>query len=72
MPKKNGYDVARELRARLGDGITLVALTGWGKEDDKKRALDSGFDHHLTKPVDFQMLERLVASPALLHSPRRS
>jgi CheY-like chemotaxis protein len=72
MPKKNGYDVARELRARLGDGITLVALTGWGKEDDKKRALDSGFDHHLTKPVDFQMLERLVASPARLHSPRRS
>ena len=42
----------------------LVALTGWGSEADRQRAQDAGFDHHLTKPVDFQLLETLLRSLA--------
>jgi PAS domain S-box-containing protein len=61
MPKMNGYDVARELRARFGDRIALVAITGWGKEEDKRRALEAGFNHHLTKPVALDAVERLLA-----------
>jgi CheY-like chemotaxis protein len=59
----NGYDVARQLRAepRL-DGCLLIALTGWGSEADRRRAQEAGFDHHLTKPVDFKELENLLAT----------
>jgi signal transduction histidine kinase/ActR/RegA family two-component response regulator len=53
LPDINGYDVARELRRReLGVGLSLIALTGWGTRDDKQKAMDAGFDIHLTKPVD--------------------
>ncbi len=54
MPGLNGYEVARRLREDAGDGPrpVLVALTGWGGAEDRKRALQAGFDHHLTKPVD--------------------
>jgi PAS domain S-box-containing protein len=64
MPGTNGYDVARKLRARHSEGITLVALTGWGQESDRKRALEAGFDYHLTKPVDPEALNRLLAGVA--------
>jgi CheY-like chemotaxis protein len=40
--------------------VTLVALTGWGAEDDRRRAMDAGFDHHLTKPVDLSVLEDML------------
>jgi CheY-like chemotaxis protein len=43
--------------------MTLVALTGWGEDEDKKRALSAGFDHHMTKPVDPDRLAQLL-SPA--------
>src|SRR5438034_502783 len=49
MPKLNGYEVARRIRAELGNRIVLVAITGWGQEEDKRRAMDAGFDHHMTK-----------------------
>jgi CheY-like chemotaxis protein len=62
MPKMNGYAVARELRARFGKRITLVAVTGWGKEEDRRRASEAGFDHHMTKPVSLDALERLLAA----------
>ena len=62
MPLKSGYDVARELRARYGAGIRLVALTGWGTDADVQRARDAGFDHHLTKPVDPQDLNAVISS----------
>ena len=53
MPGMNGYDVAQRLRELPhGKHVLLVALTGWGQEDDKRRAMEAGFDHHLTKPVD--------------------
>jgi PAS domain S-box-containing protein len=55
MPGMNGYEVAERLRqeeVRGGRRMLLVALTGWGADEDKRRAMSAGFDHHLTKPVD--------------------
>ena len=61
MPVMNGYEVARQLRAMPGRGsLILVALTGWGGEDDVTQSRDAGFDEHLTKPVDCETLERLM------------
>jgi signal transduction histidine kinase/DNA-binding response OmpR family regulator len=62
LPDINGYDVARELRRseRFG-GLSLIALTGWGTQDDKQRAMDAGFDVHLTKPVDASALHAALA-----------
>jgi signal transduction histidine kinase len=60
MPRLNGYETARRLRKDAhGAGMTLVALTGWGQPDDRNRSLAAGFDHHLVKPVDPPMLEKL-------------
>jgi PAS domain S-box-containing protein len=61
MPGMNGYQVARALRARYGERIKLIALTGWGQEGDRRRALEAGFDYHLTKPVDPAVLNELLA-----------
>jgi CheY-like chemotaxis protein len=61
MPGTNGYDVARALRSRQGERVLLVALTGWGQESDRRRATEAGFDHHLTKPVDPNALNSLLA-----------
>jgi PAS domain S-box-containing protein len=61
LPKMNGYEVARHIRQQpWGEGLALIALTGWGQEEDKRRALDAGFDHHLTKPVGATALEKLL------------
>ena len=52
MPGMSGYEVARRLRERPGGAaLRLVALTGWGAEDDRRRTREAGFDHHLVKPV---------------------
>ena len=61
LPGMDGYQVARALRAdpRLAR-TTLIALTGWGAEDDRRRAMDAGFDDHLTKPVDLGVLEDVL------------
>ena len=64
MPGTNGYDVARVLRRRQGDGVTLVAITGWGQDADRRRSSEAGFDHHLTKPVDPRTLNELLAEVA--------
>jgi CheY-like chemotaxis protein/two-component sensor histidine kinase len=60
MPGRSGYDVARELRARRGAKLRLIALTGWGTEGDVQRARDAGFDHHLTKPADPRVLNEMI------------
>ena len=61
MPDMTGYEVAARLRAASwGRDICLIAVTGWGQEDDKARAAAAGFDHHLTKPVDPDEVERLL------------
>jgi signal transduction histidine kinase/ActR/RegA family two-component response regulator len=68
LPGLDGYAVARELRPRLGDEVLMIAVTGYGQPEDKRRALEAGFDAHLTKPVDVQRLELLLArSPGDLH-----
>jgi PAS domain S-box-containing protein len=61
MPVMNGYELAHELRALPGlDRVKLVALTGWGGEDDRKRTSAAGFDGHLTKPADLDAVEELL------------
>jgi CheY-like chemotaxis protein len=63
MPKLSGYDVARHIRGQSwGKKMVLVALTGWGQEQDKRRATEAGFDHHMTKPVSMDALQKLLAS----------
>jgi signal transduction histidine kinase/CheY-like chemotaxis protein len=65
LPGMNGYEVARAIRASLGKAVILAALTGYGQPGDRNRALEAGFDVHLTKPVSLeQMNELLVRSPA--------
>ena len=57
LPDMNGYELARRLRQLpAGAAITLVATTGWGQQKDRERAFAAGFDHHLTKPIDFDLL----------------
>ena len=62
MPRMDGYEAARQIRAALGDRVVLVALTGWGQDEDKRRAQEAGFDHHLTKPPDPELLDGLIAT----------
>jgi two-component system CheB/CheR fusion protein len=64
MPGSNGYEVANGLRAQYGKDVTLIALTGWGQEGDRRRALEAGFDRHLTKPVDPGVLHALLKEMA--------
>jgi CheY-like chemotaxis protein len=63
LPRLNGYEVCRRLRNELwGKAVMLVALTGWGQEEDRRKSRDAGFDHHLLKPVDPTMLAQLLDS----------
>jgi len=57
----SGYDVARTIRKMpRHEKTVLVAQTGWGKPEDRRRSHEAGFDHHLTKPLDLSALERLL------------
>ena len=58
----DGFEAARQIREALGDRVLLVAVSGWGQEEDKRRAETAGFDTHLTKPADPQVLESLIAA----------
>jgi PAS domain S-box-containing protein len=63
MPGMDGYEVARRARATSeGGDLTLIALTGWGNEEDRRRSREAGIDHHLVKPVDLRVLEDLLAA----------
>ena len=63
MPRLNGYDAARRIRAeRWGKSTLIVAMTGWGQDEDKRRASEAGFDRHFTKPVDPGDIEKLIAA----------
>jgi CheY-like chemotaxis protein len=65
MPGLNGYKVAEQIRhANRHQSFTLVALSGLGQEEDKRRATEAGFDVHFTKPVDIPALNKLLASIA--------
>ena len=63
MPRMNGYDATRRIREQpWGQEMIIIALTGWGQEDDRHRSREAGFDAHLVKPVDHDALLRLLAS----------
>jgi DNA-binding response OmpR family regulator len=60
MPKLSGYDVARRIRETRGPGVLIIAITGWGQDEDRQRAREAGFDHHFTKPVDYAALLEVI------------
>jgi CheY-like chemotaxis protein len=63
MPKLNGYETARRIRAQArGLEMAIVALTGWDEEEDRRRSRDAGFDAHLVKPVAQEALAQLLAA----------
>ncbi len=62
LPDLNGYEACQQIRRTKGGAVSIVAVTGWGKEEDRRRALDAGFDAHLTKPVDPDRLAALAAA----------
>ena len=62
MPNLDGLEVCRRIRAQpWGRDMLMIALTGWGQEEDRRKSKDVGFDHHLVKPVDFPSLVKLLA-----------
>ena len=63
MPDMDGHEVARRIRGEPGSAdATLIALTGWGQEQDRRRSESAGFDYHLVKPADLQVLKSLLSS----------
>ena len=65
LPKLNGYEAARRIREQpQGNGIVLIALTGWGQDEDRQRSREAGFNGHLVKPVNHSALMKLLAESA--------
>ena len=61
MPEVSGYDVARAIRREAwGRSMRLIALTGWGQAEHRRRSLEVGFDDHLVKPVELDVLENVL------------
>ncbi len=61
LPRLNGYDACRRIREQhWSNGMVIVALTGWGQEEDRRRSYEAGFDHHLVKPVEIAALQTLL------------
>ena len=61
LPGLDGYEVAARVRQSLGEGVVLVAVSGFGQPEDKRKALDAGFNEHITKPADVSDIENLLA-----------
>jgi DNA-binding response OmpR family regulator len=62
LPKLNGYEACRRIREQAwGKQAVLIAVTGWGQEEDRRRSREAGFDQHMVKPVDPQDLLKLLA-----------
>jgi PAS domain S-box-containing protein len=65
MPTIDGHETARRIREQpWGKAMVLVALTGWGQTEDRRRSKEAGFDHHLVKPADPTLVEKLISSLA--------
>jgi CheY-like chemotaxis protein len=63
MPNMDGYEVARRLRNETwAQNSILVALTGWGQHDDRRRSAEAGFNHHLVKPLELKSLSEVLAN----------
>lgn len=66
MPGMDGYELARRMRQQLdGENVTLIALTGWGQEQDQRLSKEAGINHHLIKPVDCEMLVGMLTGLTL-------
>jgi CheY-like chemotaxis protein len=63
MPQLSGYEVAKRLRAN-NSAVLLIAITGWGRSSDRAKSAEAGFDHHLTKPVDYSELANALVPDA--------
>ena len=62
LPKLNGYDACRAMREKpWSQGMVIIALTGWGQDEDRRRSAEAGFDHHLVKPVEMATLQKLFS-----------
>lgn len=62
LPRLNGYEACRRIRDQpWGKDMLLIAVTGWGQEEDRRRSQAAGFDHHLVQPVDPAALMKLLA-----------
>jgi len=73
LPRMDGYEVGRRLRERPAtEKVLLVALTGYGKDEDRQRSHEAGFNAHLVKPVDLDGLRAVLTRPALLGQGRRT
>jgi len=71
LPEMSGYEIVREMRALPeGQRIAVVAITGYGREEDRERSRAAGFDQHLVKPVDLDTLHALLAQVGKAGSPR--
>ena len=65
MPRLDGYDACRRIREQpWGQDVVLIALTGWGQDEDVRKSRDAGFNHHLVKPVEPATLEKLLETGA--------
>ena len=65
LPRMDGYEVAGRLRQQAElTNVVLVALTGYGQEEDQRRSKEAGFDHHLVKPADFSEVRKILAAVA--------
>jgi len=65
MPGMDGYELARRVRAEPhGAELTLIALTGWGNDEDRRRSREAGIDYHMVKPVDLEELGKLLTALA--------
>jgi PAS domain S-box-containing protein len=63
LPRLNGFEIAQRIRSQSwGRDVVLIALTGWGQEEDRRRSMEAGFNSHMVKPVDHEVLLRLIAS----------
>jgi two-component system, sensor histidine kinase len=63
LPLVNGFELAKRIRKEPTlSGAVLVAVTGYGREADRQRSRDAGFDHHLVKPVDFASIQRILSA----------
>lgn len=69
LPGIDGFELAKEVRSKLGTDVVLVAVSGFGQPEDKRRALEAGFDEHLTKPADVRDIENLLTRLKPRNSP---
>lgn len=64
MPGLDGYQTCGQIRERMGAKVCIVAVTGWGQEQDRQLAAEAGFDSHMTKPADPEQLVELLGARA--------